>query len=336
MDRQRRGAQCGAGMLAKNCRSWRVFAALIVGFLFAAALGVAPAIADEICKEVPLPDGTVKVICEDDGDEGDPGNPGGGGPGGGGDRTCEFNGSEIPCTTDFGVWDGRCYARTAAPQPPKSTPVWEGNDDGVVLECNPPGCVGGATPCPDRSFYWSPSAPVPPGPSAEELARRAVLAMDLKMGEIGSTPPATASDPNAVGAIGLPIWLWIANPADNTIGPIPRTESAPGLSVSALGTLDRVEWTLSSASGTTIGAITCDGASAAGTSYDGRNSAEPSPTCGFGADLNNSPGTLTLTGTAHWVVEWQSSGGQSGQIPVTPPPSSTQIRIGELQALVRD
>lgn len=323
-------------MLSAGRRLWRASVALMLGFAFAAALGgVAPAIADENCREVPLPDGTVKVICEDDGDEGDPDNPGGGGPGGGGDRTCEFNGSEIPCRSEFGVWDGRCYARTAAPQPPKSTPVWEGNDDGVVLECNPPSCVGGATPCPDRSFYWSPSAPTPPGPSPEELARQAVASMQLTMGQIGSTPPAYSTKPDAVGAIGLPIWLWIANRAENTIGPITRSASDGVLAVSATGTLNRVEWILADANGTTVGAITCDGANAPGTPYDGRNSAEPSPTCGFGPDLNSSPGNLTLTGTAYWSVEWQG-GGQTGQIDVPPQSNSTQIRIGELQALVRD
>jgi hypothetical protein len=162
--------------------------------------------------------------------------------------------------------------------------------------------------------------------------------MNLTMGQIGSTPPATTSNPNAVGTVGLPVWLWIANRAPNTTGPISASEppGGGGLTVNARGMLDRVEWTLTSENGTTVGAITCDGANAAGTPYDGRNSAEPSPTCGFGADLNNSPGTLTLTGTAYWVVEWQSSGGEGGQINFTPPPNSTQIQIGELQALVRD
>ncbi|MDR7383348.1 hypothetical protein [Promicromonospora iranensis] len=160
--------------------------------------------------------------------------------------------------------------------------------------------------------------------------------MNLTMGQIGSTPPAASRNPNAVGAIGLPIWLWIANRAENTVGPIVRTAGEGGLSVSATGELDRVEWTLAASNGATVGAITCDGANAPGTPYDGRNSAEPSPTCGFGADLNNSPGALTLTGTAHWVVEWQSSGGQRGQILFTPPSTSTQIRIGELQALVQN
>ncbi|MFI6424907.1 hypothetical protein [Promicromonospora sp. NPDC050880] len=155
------------------------------------------------------------------------------------------------------------------------------------------------------------------------------------MGQIGSTPPATTSNQGAVGTIGLPIWLWIANPAENTTGPIVRTAEGGSLSVTATGTLDRVEWTLADGNGTTVGAISCDGANAAGTPYDGRNSAEPSPTCGFGADLNSSPGNLTLAGTSYWVVEWQSSNGESGQIPFTSTTNSAQIRIGELQALVR-
>lgn len=160
--------------------------------------------------------------------------------------------------------------------------------------------------------------------------------MNLSMGQIGSTPPATTSNQNAVGTIGLPIWLWIANQAPNTTGPIETVAGEGGLSVTARGTLDRVEWTLTAANGTTVGAIQCDGANAPGTPYDGRNSNEPSPTCGFGADLNNSPGALTLSGTSYWSVEWHSSNGQSGEIPFTSTSNSSQIRIGELQALVRD
>lgn len=216
--------------------------------------------------------------------------------------------------------------------------MWRGNDDGYILECTPYACAqagGDLTACEGHSFYWSPDAPARVGLSAEELARRVVTQMQLRTGQVGSTPPSSTNAPDSVGTIGLPIWLWIANRADNTTGPIEGRDEDNGLVVSAIGTLDRVEWTLTDANGTTRGSITCDGANAAGTPYDGRDSAEPSPTCGFGADLNSSPGNLTLTGTAYWSVEWQG-GDQSGQIPVTAPPSSTQIRIGELQALVRD
>lgn len=313
------------------------------GVLVVAALvmfvPIPEAIADE-CVPVTLPDGVV-IPCEGSGGGGDNGggdeeeNPGGGVP-----QTCDYLGAEIPCSSQFGSWDGDCYVRAAVPQPPNGSGAWEGHDDGYILECTPYPCAqagGDLTACEGHSFYWSPDAPAPVGPSAEELARQAVASMQLTMGEIGSTPPSSNGAPSSVGAIGLPIWLWIANPADNTTGPITSTpQPGVGLSVTATGTLDRVEWTLTTENGATVGAISCDGPNAAGTPYDGRNSAEPSPTCGFGADLNSSPGNLTLTGTSHWIVEWQSTNGESGQILFTSPPRSTQIRIGELQVLVQD
>lgn len=309
---------------------WAIFS------LFAILPIGAPAAAAE-CREVLQPDGTVKTICQEEGGGEEPGS-GDGENNGGGDgtpRVCELEGREIPCSSEFGTWDGYCYVRVVTDDPNVHKDVWGNHTDGVIVECSSFDCVGGPDPCPGATLDWAPGPPAETGPSAEELARRAVASMQLTMGQIGSTPPASTSDPSAVGAVGLPIWLWIADRAENTVGPITRSASDGGLSVSATGTLDRVEWTLTSASGATIGAITCDGANAPGTPYDGRNSAEPSPTCGFGADLNTSPGDLTLTGTAYWVVDWQG-GGQSGQIDVPARNSSTQIRIGELQALVQD
>jgi hypothetical protein len=328
--------------MLKSRTALTVIRALISsGLALAAALivlvPIPDAIADE-CTPVTLPDGVV-IPCEDGGGGGDDGGGDPPGEGGGGTpRICRSQGEEIPCSSSYGSWNGRCYVRAAIPQPSKDEPMWRGNDDGYILECTPYSCAqagGDLTNCPGHSFYWSPDAPAPVGPSAEELARRAVATMNLSMGEIGSTPPASNKDPNAVGAIGLPIWLWIANRAENTIGPIVRSASDGGLTVSATGTLDRVEWTLTDANGTTRGSITCDGANAPGTPYDGRNSAEPSPTCGFGADLNNTPGNLMLTGTAYWSVAWQG-GGQTGQIDVQAQSNSTQVRIGELQVLVQD
>ena len=306
--------------------------------LVAVVLVDAPVMAAE-CREVLQPDGTAKTICEEEGDGGNPGGGGGGrdGDGGedsGGSRTCELEGREIPCSTEFGAWDGYCYARVSTDDPNVHQDIWGDHTDGVIVECSPFDCVGGPDPCPRASLDWAASPPAQQGPSAEELAQRAVASMQLTTGEIGSTPPASVRNPNAVGAIGLPIWLWIANPVENTVGPITRSASGGSLTVTATGTLDRVEWTLASAKGTTIGAIACEGANAAGTPYDGRNGADPSPTCGFGAGLNSSPGNLTLTGTAYWSVEWQG-GEQYGQIDVPTPGNSTQIRIGELQMLVQ-
>jgi hypothetical protein len=325
-------------LIARNARRVLIAAGLALASALMALAPIPPATADE-CVPTTLPNGVV-IPCETGGGGGEGGGGGGnpGGGGGGGPQTCQSQGEEIPCSSSYGAWNGRCYVRAASPQPSKDEPMWRGNDDGYILECTPYACAqagGDLTNCPGHSFYWSPDAPAPAGPSAEELAQDAVAAMDLSMGQIGSTPPSSTGAPSSVGTIGLPIWLWIANPAPNTTGPITSPpQPGVGLSVTARGTLDRVEWTLTAENGATVGAISCDGPNAAGTPYDGRNSAEPSPTCGFGADLNNRSGNLTLTGTSHWTVEWQSTNGESGQILFTSPPNSTQIRIGELQALV--
>lgn len=309
--------------------------ALMTVLVMLVSLQTSSATADE-CVPSTLPDGVVIPCGGGAGEGGDGGEGGGGGPAGGEPRTCRYLAEEISCSSSYGSWIGRCYVRTADPQPPAGDPAWEGNTDGAVLECTPYPCAqsgGDLADCAGHSFYWSPEPVAPVGPSPEELARRAVATMQLRMGEIGSTPPSSANATGAVGTIGLPIWLWIADRTPNAIGPITRSASDAGLTVSAVGNLDRVEWTLTDATGAVHGAVTCSGAHAPGTPYDGRDSAAPSPTCGFGADLNRVPGDLTLTGTAYWVVEWQG-GNQTGQIDVPAQSNSVPLRIGELQALV--
>ncbi|WP_460757441.1 hypothetical protein [Myceligenerans cantabricum] len=156
--------------------------------------------------------------------------------------------------------------------------------------------------------------------------------MNLDMGILGSTPPPTSSNGNAMGQLGLPIWLWVVNRAENTTGPITRWAADGGLSVSATGTLDRTVWTISRA-GQDLATVTCSGADAGGTPYDGRDSKLPSPTCGFPPDFNAHPGNLTLTATAYWTVTWQG-GNQTGTVEVPPQSNESQIRIGETQAIL--
>ena len=313
--------------------------AALGAIVLASTLFGPPAAADVNCDPIVNADGTFTNPCEDEGSGGGPGGPGGGDGDGGGagtPRECHHGAETISCSGEYGSWDGRCYVRGASPQPEPGSGAWEGHDDGYILECTPYPCAqagGDLTACEGHSFYWSPDAPPRVGLSAEELARRAVTQMQLSTGEVGSTPPSSVTTPGSVGAIGLPIWLWIASTAENAVGPISRSASDNGLTVTAMGALDSVEWTLTDENGATRGSVTCRGANAAGTPYDGRDNAEPSPTCGFGPDLNSTPGSLTLTGTAHWTVDWEG-GNQSGQIVVTPPSRSTQVRIGELQVLV--
>lgn len=303
---------------------------LVLGlaFLFATA---SPAIS-ETCVEEVNDWGNVIVTCYDDGSA-----PGGGSDGGGSNAgddggrgstaACVTTaGTEVPCVTDLGTWTGTCYARIADPQPDLDHPAWEGNEDGYIIECTATTPDGSITA---TAYYW---APAPPGAIADprQLAAEAVAAMNLTMGEIGTAPPSIDADPDAMALVGLPIWLWIANPAENTTGPITRSASEGSVSVTATATLERIEYTLSPRVGSV--SVTCAGDNIAGTAYV-EAYGEQDPPCGFTAAQNVRMGEpAVITGTAYWVVEW-SGGGQTGRIDVPPQTSTTQINIGELQVL---
>jgi hypothetical protein len=279
-------------------------------------------------------DSTTTPVDNDKGDDDDDG-------GGGEKPKCTFDGQTIPCTSDLGTWVGSmgCYAQPMSPQPPKSSPRWEGNDDGVILECRAPQCTGGPLApgvCPAPDIYWAAGAPSA-GPSPRQVADSAVARMQLTMGEIGSTPPSTEVRTDSMGLVGVPMWLWVANPAENTTGPITRSASGGGLTVTATATLDRIDWALTDRdTGAVRRTMTCADENAGGTPWsderDGDGSV-PSPTCGFPAALNDRAGYYTLTGTAHWVVEW-AGGGQTGTITVPPQERSVPIDIGESQVLI--
>lgn len=317
-------AELGQGMLRRGLLT------LIGTFIFVGLGGAAVASEDD-CRQVVNADGSVELICEND-----PGGPGdgGGGPGGpgGSPGVCQFDGAAVPCVTEYGSWQNECYVRTAEPQPPKDSAIWEDNEDGVILECTPYECAVSGTNCESASFYWAPTPPAGPSVSPEELARRAYTSMNLTMGSIGSTPPSSAIDGEALGQLGLPIWLWVANPQENTVGPIERSASDGGLSVTARGELNRTEWVISR-DGQALATVTCRGADAGGTPYDGRDSTLQSPTCGFPASFNVHPGNLTVTATAYWTVTWEG-GNQTGTITVPPQTSESAIRIGETQTVL--
>ncbi|MCL2090038.1 MAG: hypothetical protein FWH11_02240 [Micrococcales bacterium] len=83
--------------------------------------------------------------------------------------------------------------------------------------------------------------------------------------------------------------------------------------------------------------ITCSGANAAGTPYDGAYGAGPSPTCGhrYTKTSAHQPGlAYTVSVTANWEVRW-SGAGQSGTIPLQVR-RTTQLRVGEVQVIITD
>ena len=224
-------------------------AALALCLLFA-AMTAAPALAEPIvCPPgtVPDPNGgqcVITVLV--------PGTGGGNGGNGAGDpaepaaqRTCTFtllgSSREIPCSSDDGWWSQsqQAYCEAASPQPPLSDPVWGGRTEGQIYECTRPGAAFGVVAPVFLIWLAQPPAGAPPDPRV--LAQQAVATMNLKAVSIGIVPEPA---PGRVGLVGMPVWMWDTNPGPSTWGPITKTASAGGYTVTATAKATKVMWSM--------------------------------------------------------------------------------------------
>lgn len=242
----------------------------------------------------------------------------------------DSEGSTVPCNLANRIWhqERRCYMKPESPQPPKGDPVWRGSTDGVIMMCatydspantcaayNSSG-VGGHC-----SRVWAPSAEVAP-PDPEELAWEAVASMDLEAIQLGTFPDSIETSADSLGYVGWNVWLWAKDPKENTYGPITRSASDRGYSVTGTGRVSHIEWDMGNGD-----TVTCD----AGTAWTDAVRNEASPDCGY---VYTHEGDYTITATSYWVVEWEGLG-QRGTIEVDVARSAT-VRIAEAQVVVVD
>ena len=230
-------------------------------------------------------------------------------------RTCAYGSVPMPCEdADLGWWSDshNCYVQLSAVQPPQSAPVWDGHSDGAVYDCAMPrsGTFGGL-----QYTFWSAVAPA--GPDPRVLAQTAIASMNLRPITIGIVPEDL---PGSVGLVGMPVWLWASAPNQQSWGPITRSASAGGVSVTATAKVSRVRWQMGDGS-----VVVCTGP---GTVYEDRFGKSDSPTCGY---TYSKQGTYTVRAESQWTVSW-SGMGQSGTIPVVLN-QSTRITVGELQVI---
>ena len=232
---------------------------------------------------------------------------GGGGGGGGG-------GGEVPMIQVNGEW---CRpGGHAVPQPPQSEPVWEGHTDGAIYLCEVPGRIGpGVFTAAYTIAYWALTSPPEP-PNPRVLAQQAVSAMQLRAINIGMVPD---SLPGSVGLVGMPNWMWVENPAPNTWGPITRSASAAGWTVTATAGVSEVTWSMGDGQEITCGQ---------GTPYSDSYGKSASPTCGH---TYTRQGSYTVRATSRWVITW-SGIGQAGTITMDLS-QTAPVTIGEAQVL---
>ncbi|MFC0221220.1 hypothetical protein [Nocardioides zeicaulis] len=257
----------------------------------------------------------IKIVC--------PGTPGGGGENaGGGTVKCFYLGNEVPCENQGAPWSAahNCWVTRVDPQDPP--PEGKADEDGDWYFCSPPPPYIAPTGGPPKVWIEGPATEwVNPG----ELAARAVASMDLEPIGIGIVPEAGQ---DRMGLIGLPVWMWVGNPAPNTFGPITRSASAAGVTVTATASVARVVWDMGDGSDP----ITCG----AGTPYADRYGKSDSPTCGHRyqrTSADQPDGAYQVTATSYWIVEW-AGGGMTGQMEFDLS-SVAAIRVGEAQVLTQ-
>jgi hypothetical protein len=236
----------------------------------------------------------------------------------------------VPCTSDHGVWSNEfgCYVSPSPmdPQPPRSSGAVDSftgealTDEGAFYDCWLPDGGGAGTVWLDSPPSLADAALLPtPG----EVAQMAVDQMGLRAISIGIAP-----DPDGVGIVGMPVWLWVENPDDETYGPATATATARGVTVTATARVHRVVWDLGDST-----TIVCTGP---GTEYQDSFGRQPSPDCGhtYTHESGDLPGgTYTVTATSQWVVEWEGAG-QTGTLTLDGLTSQVQVTVGEGQVLV--
>lgn len=232
----------------------------------------------------------------------------------------------VPCSSDLGFWNNSlgCYVRVLDPQPGPDDPAWGGHspdEGGAVYGCYQPPPV-------DIDIYlWlaSPPAASGSGPSPRAVAEMAIDQMNLHAITIGIAPE---PGPGSIGLVGMPVWMWAADPGPSTVGPVTASASAGGITVTATARINRITWDMGDGH-----TVVCRGA---GTAYNASYGRAPSPDCGhvYTTSSAGRPGErFTVTANSDWVISWEGAG-QSGTIRMDGLTESVQIAVGEAQVLV--
>lgn len=307
-----------------------VFIALL-GFLLLPAAAT-PAQADEGCKEeYNNRTGSVVVVCSGGGGKGSKGSgnsdDSGAPSSGSGERVCQFEGNNVPCRDEtLGDWadDQEGWCHPVPNQPSKDDPVWKGHTDGGIYSCIRPqnGSDQGV-----ETIVWMPEGgvvPAPP-PNPEDLAWRAAAGLNLAPINMGIAPTPLDQNPDSLGAVGLPVWLWVETPSSNTTGPtLTSSASERGYTVTIRAQMTGIDWDL----GDGGQVITCG----LGNRFDPKTMGPETPvSCGRQHGYQKQ-GEYTITATSHWKIEWGGIG-RTGVITMDRS-TSARVRIGELQTVV--
>lgn len=310
-------------------------AAVLASLAGLLAVARAPAYADTTCQQTDPLSGVCTVWVDAPGTPSSQGTPASSGPKDtASGKSCYWDPSKqglsrppagpVPCTSKFGYWSNtyNCYIQPQKPQPTAGDPAWKGHKpgDGAVYSCYQPQT--------DMLVeVWAANAPsgAAAGPSPRQVAQIAIKRLNLTAIDIGITPE---PGPNSVGLVGMPVWLWVANPDSHTYGPATASASAGGITVTATARVEQITWDMGDGT-----KVVCQNA---GTPYQPRFGRSESPDCGHVYDKSSADQPdqkYTVTATSDWVITWAGAG-QTGTIRLGGLTRSVQIAVGEAQVLV--
>lgn len=232
---------------------------------------------------------------------------------------------EVDCGTSTWYWSNarQCYVSLNDYTPP-TRPPGINSDAGFYL------CV----PHPDSNFvgtpgqFWSNTVPpglqvLTPGNAAAQL----ISTFQLRGVTIGMAPRVNPEWGHRRTYVGIPVWLWVADPEPLTWGPYTETATLGGQTITATAKVSAIRWDMGDG-GTEVCGST-------GTPYTYRTEIAASPTCGYTytRTSSNSPGDrFTVTAVSQWIVTWTSLSGANGTVNLTTS-SSVDLEVNELQSV---
>lgn len=269
------------------------------------------------------------VICEVVIEQ--PGSPGGAGdppvdPSTGltpGPTECEgADGATVPCTSEDGSWsnESQCYWRLNDEQGEPPTDATE--TGGAWYSC----CsLPGVDPVIECISVWRDTPPPGVGLTPGQAAARIIQTMTFEGIQIGMAPEVNSEWGHRRTYVGVPVWLWAANPTERNWGPYVVTATLGGQTITVNANVTSVLWNMGDG-----GTVACT----AGSPYEAGFGFADSPSCGYRYSKmsKSQPGNRwAVTATSQWAVDW-TGGGESGSVPMTAT-STDNLEVRELQSV---
>jgi len=244
----------------------------------------------------------------------------------------------VRCLFFQGWWSNsrQCYVKYGQPQGDPSTlpdPAGAWYDCYESVEAKGLGCtdedlLADPQTCDylvERERFFS----LTPPPGIEVMSPTQAAAIFVSEFELNPITIGLAPDPDVVGSrsyVGVPIWMWAADPTPDTFGPFTRTGEVGGLGITATATVTSLLWTMGD--GTTV---TC---ASGGTPYQPSLGFADSPNCGhrYSQTSASQPGgEFPITATSQWEIVW-AIGNIGDTINITTV-AETSVEVRELQSV---